>query len=94
MSDLTHAIRLVLVRRTTVRRRADGREFSKVIVIDSLGREHSAIDVRGRLARLADQLCREQAPVVLRATASRYGSQLTHLARAARCAAPQEGGAA
>lgn len=89
-----HPLRVMFVRRTTVRRRADGREFPKVVVIDSLGREHSAIDLRGRLARLADRLCDEQAPVVLRATPSRYGSQLTHLARATRRATPQEGGAA
>lgn len=89
-----HPLRIMLVRRTTVRRRADGREFPKLVIVDSLGREHSAIDLRGRLARLATTLCDEQVPVVLRATASRYGSQLTHLARATRRGARQEGGAA
>lgn len=72
-------IRIVHVDRQVVWK--GDKAYPKVVVTDSRGLRHSALDHHGRLARLADRLCREGAAVALDVEATRFGSHLRGLSR-------------
>lgn len=76
----TEPLRIVHVVRQVVWK--GDRAYPKVVLTDSRGLRHSALDRHGRLARLADRLCREGAAVDLQAAATRFGSEIRSLARA------------
>lgn len=73
-------LRVVAVDRRQVTRRSDGRQFTKWLVTDSNGEQHSTMSKT--IGELAEKLQAEGAPIDLVTASNDYGSQIEELARA------------